>query len=122
MGTPGRPWSPAIYQLRRRLRADLVDGLRRAPEPDLSGAPGPRQWAAFLAPEGAAGARDRRRPVWRCTRGHGEGARGLPAMARHDAPGSGTRWPPAAVVDAAAVQAGSQRLPPRWRRVMREIA
>ncbi len=100
----------AIRLRRSRHEADLVDGGRRASEPDVPRSARPGQRLPLLAPEGPDHARAAGGPLRRRERGHEQVPRGLQAVARSRAPAARKMAPP--LLDAAPLPPRRVRLPP----------
>src|SRR5439155_6571560 len=100
---PARRAGP-FHERRPRLAPRVVERRRRAPEPDVCGAPGPGLGVALLAPEGRRLARAWRGPLRRRLRGYAAVDGGLSRVAGQDAArsGAGRPAPPAVAGPAAA--------------------
>ena len=96
---------------RSGLRAGVVVGCRRPPEPDLSRATGSCLGDALLAAAGDSGPGAAGRPVRRRRRGHGPLDRGVSGVAGQGAARPWSRWAAASALAGPARQAGGHRLP-----------
>src|SRR5439155_1645395 len=101
----------AVRERRSRLRARLVGGRRRAPEPHVPGPAGSDQRPALLAPEGDRVEARPRRALRRRLRGHRQVVRGLSRVAGAGAAGAGPGQSAPTALAAARLQARPVRVP-----------